>query len=399
MTRSRTRVRAMLWLGLAALVLAFPAKGAYSILRWGAAGWFPGYVAWRLGPRETAPDSLTHVVFVMVDHYEPGTGARGTTGSLEWLATFRAISDRHRDASGRRFQYSWFYPYDHKNAAVLQQLNRMVYDGYGEVELHWHHPASDSATFPAELAEALAWYRGYGALIAADSSRTQQYGFVHGNWALDGSTKLCGVTDEISLLERSGCFADFTFSTIGTPAQPSRINSLYYATDTPAPKSYDDGEVVSVGHPVEGKLLIFEGPLGFDFGRMALEYGAVEDYALPTRRRAERWIDTGIHVRGRPEWVFVKVYSHGAQSAEAILGGGMDRMLDDLRSVCAERRMTLHFMTAREAYNVVKAAEAGLSGDPGAWRDYRLPPPYNRVVAVPDTIASADSALAFGGAP
>jgi hypothetical protein len=388
----------LLWLGLAAVVLAYPAKGVYSILRWGAAGWFPGYAASRLVPGESVPDSLKHVVFVMVDHYEPGRGARGTERSAAWLSTFRSIAERHRDAVGRPFQYSWFYAYDHKNAAVLQQLNRMVHDGYGEVDLHWHHPPSDSVAFPTELAEALAWFRGYGALAAGDSARTPQYGFIHGNWALDGSTSRCGVTNELTLLQRSGCYADFTFSTISTPAQPRRINCLYYATDTPAPKSYDDGEEVRVGHPVEGKLLIFEGPLGFDFGRMALEYGAVEDYALPSRRRIEGWIDTNIHVRGRPEWVFVKVYSHGAQSEAAILGGGMERMLDDLRAVCEERRITLHFMTAREAFNVVKAAEAGLSGDPEAVRDYRLPPPLNRVIAVPDTIAAADSAVAFGGA-
>jgi hypothetical protein len=58
--------------------------------------------------------------------------------------------------------------------------------------------------------------------------------------------------------------------------------------------------------------------MAFEFGRMGLEFGTVESYALPAEARISRWIDLNIHVKGRPEWVFVKVYSHGVQSADAI---------------------------------------------------------------------------------
>jgi len=36
-------------------------------------------------------------------------------------------------------------------------------------------------------------------------------------------------------------------------------------------------------------------------------------------------------------------------------------------------------MTAREAYNVVRAAENGQSGNPENYRDYELPKPWNMV--------------------
>jgi hypothetical protein len=39
------------------------------------------------------------------------------------------------------------------------------------------------------------------------------------------------------------------------------------------------------------------------------------------------------------------------------------------------RRWRLHYVTAREMYNVAIAAMDGKSGDPGAYRDYELPPP------------------------
>ena len=33
----------------------------------------------------------------------------------------------------------------------------------------------------------------------------------------------------------------------------------------------------------------------------------------------------------------------------------------------------LHYVTAREAYNIVKAAEAGKAGNPGEYRDFVIP--------------------------
>jgi hypothetical protein len=34
----------------------------------------------------------------------------------------------------------------------------------------------------------------------------------------------------------------------------------------------------------------------------------------------------------------------------------------------------LHYVTAREMVNIVRAAEDGAHGNPGAYRDYGLPP-------------------------
>lgn len=226
------------------------------------------------------------------------------------------------------------------------------------------------------LKEAIAWFQQYGALISSGPQPETHFAFIHGNWALDNSTPDCGVNNELDILFKQGCYADFTFSTIGTDAQPGKINSIYYVRDTDDPKSYDDGQDAEVGNSVNDRLMIFEGPLGitWDFG---LEYGAVESYAIPTPARIHRWIDANIHVRGRPEWVFVKVYSHGSQNADVILNRHLSLMLADLRRICQERGIKLHFMTAREAYNVVKAAEEGQTEDPELYRDYRIPKPCN----------------------
>ena len=175
-------------------------------------------------------------------------------------------------------------------------------------------------------------------------------------------------------------YADFTFSTIGTDCQPRTVNSLYYVKDEPNfPKSYDLGVEAEVAKPVNDRLLIFEGPIAFIWKGAGLEYGAVENYAIPSPKRINAWIDANIHVRGRPEWVFVKVYSHGCQSAQVILDHYMDKMLGWLENICRERRIRLHYMTAREAFNVVKAAEDSKLGNPEKYRDFKIPKPWNMV--------------------
>jgi len=360
--------------------LLYPAEGIYRIIKWQAYVWFPSYVASLLRDGKNIPDKQKHVIFIMVDHYEPGKGERGAKINEAWLKKFQPIVDKHFDSFGNRFRYTWFYPYDERNEQVLISLSKMAFEGYGEVELHWHHPPATSATFPRMLEEAIQWFQRNGALISCGSNPGTHFAFIHGNWALDNSQPKCGVNDELDILLKYGCYADFTFSTIGTPSQPKKINAIYYALDTNGPKSYNSGIDAEVGRPINDRLMIFEGPIAFEFRKMGLEYGAVESYALPDQKRINRWIDTNIHIKGRPEWVFVKVYSHGIQSSDIILDHHLDLLLQWLEDICKKRKISLHYMTAREAYNVIKAAEDGKTGNPESYRDYRISKPCNMLV-------------------
>jgi hypothetical protein len=74
------------------------------------------------------------------------------------------------------------------------------------------------------------------------------------------------------------------------------------------------------------------------------------------------------------------LFTHGIQNQSAILGPGMEAMLAAMVERWNRPPFRLHFVTAREAYNIVKAAEAGLSGNPNEYRDYESPPPANRCV-------------------
>ena len=87
---------------------------------------------------------------------------------------------------------------------------------------------------------------------------------------------------------------------------------------------------------------------------------------------------SAVHVPGRPDWIFVKVHTHGCQDAETLdllLGDGMHEFFSGFERVYNDgRAYRLHYVTAREAYNISKAAEAGMDGDPDHFRDFLIPP-------------------------
>jgi len=89
-------------------------------------------------------------------------------------------------------------------------------------------------------------------------------------------------------------------------------------------------------------------------------------------------VNQNIHVEGRPEWVFVKVHTHGAPDLQgaSLLGEGgriMHRALTGLYN--DGRDWILHYVSAREMYNIAMAAMEGKTGNPADFRDYILKPP------------------------
>src|SRR5260370_26512543 len=68
------------------------------------------------------------------------------------------------------------------------------------------------------------------------------------------------------------------------------------------------------------------------------------------------------------------------QNRKSFLGAGTDAMFAAMEHWWNRPPFRLHHVTAREAYNIVKAAEAGCHGDPNDFRDFLIPPPANRLI-------------------
>jgi hypothetical protein len=349
--------------------------------------WLAGYgkhlVRARLDGR---PRGTRHLLFALCDHYEPlWRGADEAVGRARvraWLNRYPALADRYRDADGRPPQHSFFFPGEEYRPGFFDDIDELARRGYGEVELHLHHDGDTAHSLRAAIEHYLAVYSARGHLSQKNGPR---YAFIHGNWALANARpdgRWCGVDDELPLLFDTGCYADFTFPSVPDVSQPNIVNQIYWPVGHLGRKrAYEQGERTRVGHVYLDRLVMIQGPLAVTrrSGRLRprLEYGAVTAHDPANRARVDSWVQQNIHVEGRPEWVFVKVYTHGAGETQArsLLGQGGRALHQALARYNDGRRWKLHYVTAREMYNIAMAAAYGETGNPNDYRDYVLRPP------------------------
>jgi hypothetical protein len=349
--------------------------------------WLPGYLSRHYhhnGYKITEGKHLD-VIFLLVDHFEPARkeGALGVAKVRKWCEKYEIVAKQHTDSDGRMPQHTWFYRYDYPNFECINILSEYSFKGLGEIEFHLHHGYDSPASFAEKIQSGVKWFTKAGAMISAEKEPQMRFAYIAGNWALDNGRRnaaFSGVNNELGILGRSGCYADFTFPAIGTNAQPRKVNAIYYAKDTPKPKSYNRGTDVEVMKNPCGDLMIFQGPVYVDWKRKYTETAELESFSPYQPVRINYWMNAGIHVTGRPEWIFIKLHTHGMQSSPVILDGQFDRLLSDLERYFKRPPFRLHYVTAREAYNIVKAAEAGKTGNPNKFRNFLIGEPLNRKI-------------------
>lgn len=359
--------------------------------------WMGSYLRDRWEKRRARPrTNPTHILFGLVDHFEPVACGRSTVERERqrmrmWMESYPKLAAAHSDSDGIPPQHTWFYPIEDYRPEYLEDLSRLCAQGLGEIELHLHHGNDSPASLQGRLEEGVQNFNQHGALITQGHPPLRTYAFIHGNLALDnsmGDPKLCGVNNELQILQETGCYADFSMPTAPAISQTRKINSIYYAVDDPdAPKSHDTGVDAEVGVNGRRGLLLIQGPLALNFSRRKfgvlprIDNAEIMGHYPGTPDRVRRWVRQHVHVKGRPEWVVVKASCHGAleRHYDALLGSAAHRMYSYLEAAFRDRTgYRLHYVTARELYNIVKAAEAGQSGKPGDFRDYLIPPYLNR---------------------
>ena len=331
-----------------------------------------------------------HLIFVFADHFEPET-----VGKLEvWHKRYPHMANKFTDADGCHPRHTWFYCGE--DPWALDRLGLLAKGGFGEVELHVHHSYDTAGFLTRKIGALKTLYGRHGALITVDDPPKRAYGFTHGKWSLCNSrgAKHCGVNGELAVLKKTGCYADFTFPAWGR-MNPRKSASIYYAANNfDYPKAYNTGVDVEVGGTPSGHLMIFMGPgdiSGIPAGiarYRLLRYilwccrltTDITDFAPATPERVDAWVRRRVHVKGRAEWTFVKVQTHGARehAFDACFGKGAEALHSYLTQKYNDgQAWRLHYATAREAYNMVKAAERGMAGDPGQYRDFAISPYQN----------------------
>jgi hypothetical protein len=290
-------------------------------------------------------------------------------GSLGARLPAHGVATPFVDADGRHPCHSFFYPAEEYRAEHLDKLASLCRDGYGEIEIHLHHDNDTAENLAKDLRDfANTLHHQHGALSKDPETGEPVYAFIHGNWCLDNSRpdgRWCGVNNEITVLRDTGCYADFTFPAAPDPSQPPIINSIYHVNDDPLrPCSHFSGEMATAGQPRTSDLLLINGPLMLNWKRRKfgiiprIENGDIRANNPPTPDRVDLWVQAGVRVRGRDDWLFVKIHTHGAQERdmEALLGEpahAMHRYLQARYNDGGHYR--LHYVSAREMYNIARA--------------------------------------------
>ena len=361
-------------------------------LKW-SLPWLVRYPFWRAGKfllSDHNQNGPTHYIFVVANHFEPGVGKEAAGPVNRWCKLAARTGRSVLDHDGTPFRHTYFFPAEQYDYASIEKLCALQSDGLGELEIHLHHgvQAPDNALNTRRMLE---WFRDtlaykHHSLSIDESSPSPRYAFVHGNTALANSAggRNCGVDSEMEVLAATGCYADFTLPSAPDQSQVPKINAIYQCGNPlDHARPHRSGPDLKVGDkPI--LPIIINGPLVFDWTRRVrgLPVPRIDDGALagnyPLKMdRFRRWQSAQIGVKGRPDWVFIKLYCHAffEHDQQAMMGDEMRNFMPEILELGEKTgRFKIHFASAREVFNMVCAALDGKEGDPGQYRDYRLWP-------------------------
>lgn len=343
--------------------------------------WIGSYLKQCLGGWATGGESRVKTAYLAIaDHYEPFYGQPSLETALDRLAAWEqgwpgVVRDIY-DSRGKHPQHTFFYPLEDYRPDVLDRLARLCQnngDPVGDIEVHLHHEGESSAQLEdlfSDYAETL--YHKHGLLRLDPISQKPAYGFIHGNWALDNSRpdgRWCGVNDELQILNRTGCYADFTMPSAPDRCQTATINSIYYAVDDPEqPKSHNHGIAAQVGKKPSGDLLMVQGVLALNWGWRKygifphLENSDLGGHQMPKPERALIWRNFAPVVKGAEQYGFIKLHCHGAveRHHDALMGEPMRDLLIYLAESCPEQMgCEFRFVTCWEMVQKIHALERG----------------------------------------
>jgi hypothetical protein len=337
-----------------------------------------------------------HIIFTIADHFEPSWSANGLLdldSQLrrldEYYEMARQTGEALIDADGTKFRHTNFYPAEQYDRRILDKMAHLQAEGLGETEIHLHHGV-DAPDTAENLRKVLLEFRDclaneHKLLSRFDGAGDPKYAFVHGNLALANSCsgRFCGVDEEMQILADTGCYADMTLASAPDESQVSMINKIYecgFPLTEKAP--HRRGKSLEVGRNHTQLPMILTGPLVFNWTRTikGLPVPRLEDGALVNNQpmdlaRFNRWKNANITVKGRTDWIFVKLYCHGffTHDQSACIG---ENVREFFGKIIENGEKTgdykIYFASARESANMVFAAIDGQKGTPGDFRDYRL---------------------------
>jgi hypothetical protein len=360
--------------------------------------WLSSYPGWRTRQafRPKPEAGGTHLMVMVANHFEPSwhkdklplswTEQRKRVD--KWALQANRIGRVIRDHDDTPFRHTNFFPAEQSDSLLLEKITEIQSDGVGEVEIHLHHGVQKPDN-EENLRRTLIEFRDllsdeYNLLSKNPVTGKTTYGFVHGNLALANSKndKCCGVDSEMQILAETGCYADFTLPAVPEESQVAKINAIYqcgHPLHERAP--HRSGNDLSIGDNPSLPIIV-NGPIVFDWRRRwhGIPKPRVDDGILAANypldlHRLNHWRSTNICVQGRPEWVFIKLYCHGFfdHDNSQMIGEQAEIFWEKVLEESARtNEFKLHFVSARETFNIIQAALDEKFGNPDLYRDYCL---------------------------
>lgn len=327
--------------------------------------------------RRRLPLDRLRIFLCVADHYEPmweGASAEVQRERVDrWIREYPGRFSDIEDSRGRPPPHTFFYPAEEYQSEPIERLAGLCRQGFGDVEVHLHHDNDTAENLRSTLSSFSENLFARHGLLRKDEEGQIRYAFIHGNWALDNSRpdgRWCGVNNELTVLRETGCYADMTMPSCPSATQTRTINSIYYAVDDPErPKSHDTGTPAAVGQtPPDDSLLLIQGPLALDWSRRKwgllprIENGDLHGGFPPSLSRFRLWLEAGVTVAGQPDWVFIKLHTHGApeRNANMLLGEPMHEFHKSLAEFARMHGgLQYYYVTAYEMASLVHQAEQG----------------------------------------
>ena len=326
-----------------------------------------------------------HVMIAICNRFEQSSkaGQNGKPALLEsWRRDLSRLADEFRDAQGIAPRHTFFLPAEEAQEEWIGELGELCQTTGNEMEL---------MARPIESADRLreTIQKGKDSLtrkgwLSSDKSGAARYGFIPCASASTSSPPFA----HQAILRETGCYASFLPPELADE-MPSQIdNSLCYVHDREL-ENRPDGlrRVRAEREPrIESNdgLLLIPPPMARDWNRK--KFGLLPDLEMselsatkpPSRERLRLWLDCRITVEARPNWVFIALHTNGleAENSRMLLGEPMRSFYRTLTRLAADdHSLRFHCVTAREFVNILHAAEAGHSGNPTQFREFRYQAP------------------------
>lgn len=340
--------------------------------------WFAGKILTRratpwLGSYLFDPAPRIHrdrpldICFVFVDRFVPaGDPAAQLEAVRNWQKAYGDLLEGHADSRGRCPKHTWFIEPSQLGPEAREQMAHWPERSWGEIEFLFDPSKQGGAE---ELRESI----GREAELLREMGACPQGRFVaaRGGAALTGGLQ----AEEVAELLHAGCQADLSFPALGSPAQPANVNRILDLHT-------HSGEVVfdvarADNSPPAESLLLLPGPTHIGLTLGVFDGGTIGPGDPPYIWRIYHWLAAHVHLPGRPNWVFFVIHGSTASdpSRRMLLGKPLDRLWTAMEERFKSPGHRLHYVTAREAVNIARAAQAGRDGNPSDYRDFRTPPP------------------------